>query len=300
MINSAWNTKPGIHDNIPNAVYHADRICASRSWIKTLIEKTPLHLKHEIEGPPEPRKQHFEIGSAFHTMLLEPDKWRDDVIVLPELNLRLKKDRELRDSFYFYYPDKTIITPDQYFTAQRMYDSVMMHPRARKLFEMDFTPERTIVWRDTQELRDSIQEYSNEDIPPATDLLCKCRPDAMLDVNETNWWIDIKTSRNAHPYWFARDAEKFGYGLQPPYYMDGGIFHGIRPDHFIFIVTETEPPYATAVYRVADTVVEEGRMQYMKQLAILRECVTSGIWPGYKTDLIELDLPYWFYKETAT
>ena len=72
---------PGIYDNLPADDYHADEAIGHSDCV-TLMDECPAHWLYKSTHPESPKRE-FDIGTACHTMLLEPDQFADKFMVLP-------------------------------------------------------------------------------------------------------------------------------------------------------------------------------------------------------------------------
>ena len=72
----------GWHKDLTNEQYHGSSGYSS-SQIKTLAKQTPAHLKQKMS---EPHKQTeaMLLGSIVHKIVLEPDDFADEFIIMPE------------------------------------------------------------------------------------------------------------------------------------------------------------------------------------------------------------------------
>ena len=267
----------GIHSGITNVRYHADRTCVSKSWIDKAA-KSPLHLRHYLDAPPMEPTPAMVLGSLTHTRTLEPDKTFLEFAVAPKVDRRTKAGKAEHAEFLEMSEGKTVVTEEQFHLASAMARSVKSHPVARGLLTNGIA-ESSVVWHDK-----------------LSGLLCKCRPDYMhaTDTALGTTVIDLKTTKDASPRAFAKAIANFRYHVQSAFYLDGvSAATGVDMDAFLFVAVENEPPHAVAVYAADDMMVEIGRDEYRRDLAVIAECQASGQWPGYADEITELSLPAW-------
>jgi hypothetical protein len=105
------------------------------------------------------------------------------------------------------------------------------------------------------------------------ELLCKCRPDAIIDG--CVW--DLKTTRRLANKFFW-DIKDYRYDIQAVWYLRGVQQH-IPVCGFRFLVVELEPPYDWMVYELDDT--EQAERDVDNALELYRLCRETDIWPGY-------------------
>lgn len=118
---------------------------------------------------------------------------------------------------------------------------------------------------------------------------------------------DLKTTRDASPEGFAREAARLGYDAQAALYSDGyskavGLTEpesSIAHLPYYWIAVESEPPHPVCVYRCTRQLIELGREKYRDLLQRLHACgeaETRGeadAWPGYATAPMDLEFPHW-------
>ena len=92
---------------------------------------------------------------------------------------------------------------------------------------------------------------------------------------------DIKTTTNVNPEPFARTCKKYRYYVQSAFYLNGFREVGFEVDDFLFIAIEKKPPYPIAIYRLAGDARSIGMTEYHNDLAVYRDCLDSGYWPGH-------------------
>lgn len=98
---------------------------------------------------------------------------------------------------------------------------------------------------------------------------------------------DLKTTQNASPRSFSRDAQKYGYAVQAAFYVD--MWNAAHPSpadsrsDFGHVVVESFHPfeYRTPPPLLSQRFLGVGRALYQKALAIYCKAICSGDWPGY-------------------
>lgn len=93
---------------------------------------------------------------------------------------------------------------------------------------------------------------------------------------------DLKSTRNAEPRRFARDAFQFGYHVAAAWYMD--LFcaaTGEDRTDFVHVVQESFPPYEPRMPIMSAQFVNLGRLVYQDTLALYCRCLANNYWPSY-------------------
>lgn len=217
-----------------------------------------------------PDSDAFRQGRAAHTAILEPDRFLRDY-ALWEGGRRDKRIKEYAD-FLEVNAGKTILTVEQYDTANRMRDAVSDHAVAYPLLSEKGRNELTLKWQH-----------------PGTGIACKGRVDRL-----SSNLIDIKSSRDISPRMFSQSAGRYGYHFQLAFYRDGVIVIEGRAPPVKIVAVQNCPPYDVVCYDVPEEVLARGNEQIEKALERLQRCTDSGAWPGVAPDLeVPLALPSW-------
>lgn len=254
-------------------MYHADTSRIGKSGLD-LIAEAPAKYYAKYLDPNRKKEEPTEaliIGSAFHCLTLEPELFPTLYVVSEKFSGEGSKAR--RKEFLEANANKKPISIDDYNRISRMRDAVMNHP-ACKLILTGGIVEKRIDWQD-----------------PATDALCKAKPDYY--ATEHNFIVDLKSTEDASEQGFMRSAYTHRYHVQAPWYLDGAILNGMNPQGFLFIAVEKEPPYLVNVFSVTDQMFSHGRQIYHRDLTTYMDCVMSGRWPGYSPDTKPLGMPQW-------
>lgn len=104
--------------------------------------------------------------------------------------------------------------------------------------------------------------------------------------------VDLKTTRNAQPEWFAREALFRSYHAQLAWYRQGLVLSGAQPPGLVYIVAvETSPPYPVVVRPLTERAMEQGERLCRLWMERLLSCEATNEWPGYVQSAVELDVP---------
>ena len=259
-----------------NAAYHAHP-AVSKSHLD-LIARSPLHYWARYLDPdrkPVEPTPAMRLGTALHTHVLELDRWDQEIAVAPACDRRTKAGKEAYAAFQDAAAGKTVISADDAEQVQAMARAVFRHPGAAMLLGLPGKAETTHMWTDAT--------YGVE---------CKCRPDWLTD--DGSIVVDLKTTKDASPRGFRRSIGDFRYQVQAAWYLHGlEQATGRRPDQFVFICVEKEPPYACAVYAADAEMIERGHQQAMADLGELAACRAADRWPSYSDQIETIGLPGW-------
>src|SRR5690606_28335140 len=160
-------------------------------------------------------------------------------------------------------------------------EAVHSHPTASKLLRgAEF--ELSAVWEDK--------------VPGYTPFLSKGRFDIVN--RRLRLLADLKTTTDASPRSFRRDIYRYFYYGQAGHYLSGARALGIDVDAFLIIAVEKKPPYGVAVYSLKGEALVAAIDELNTLKAIYAECMETGHWPSYSTEIEEITLPGWPFYES--
>lgn len=267
----------GLHDDIPAGCYHRG-MGISKSGLD-LIRRSPalFDLAREVPRPSSPAQA---LGTAVHTLVLEPSRAMDDVI--PDAFGTSRSRDALAWRAEQAAAGRTVLTqgedtdpwsPSPWRAAWSARNAVLAHPMAKALLGTG-RAEVSGYWTD-----------------PDFGVLCRLRADWLDEAHQVV--VDLKTTRDAGMDAFARSAIEYRYHVQAAFYWDGLAACGWTPQAFVWVVVETQPPYGVALYSVKPEDLELGRVLYRQDLRTYHECLREGRWPAYPEEIRELELPAW-------
>ena len=245
-----------------NAEYHGYREAISKSRLANM-SVCPAYFKWCEDNPTEPSDD-MVIGSAFHKIVLEPETFDDEFVVMPNFDRRTKEGKLKYAEFVEQSEGKTVITQEQYDTICGMRDSIMSNPYARKLINGNI--EQSMYW--TDEL---------------TKVECKCRPDVWRKVADRVVITDLKSTKSVMPNDFMRDVVKYHYDLQTAMYREGVSKNLNMPKDnidFVFIAVEKKTPYLLNIMQADTYVIQKGEADFREFIGTYAECKEKNLWYG--------------------
>ena len=258
-------------EDMSNEEYHARRAVGSSS-VKTVASKSLAHWKGQVR-----KESHaFDLGSAVHAMLLEPEKQL--VIRGPETR-RGKAWTEPKDEADTL--GKILLTEADYDLANNMADACMNNNMANHLLTNP----------------DLLAEASFFATDPDIDIELKTRPDGLL--REAGIVLDIKTCQDASPRGFDRAVRTFGYDIQAAFYMHVLRLNKVRVDNFIFICVEKDAPHVTACYELSEMYLRHAHNRMMATLVDIKQAQDNDEYGTNWPDLGTIHLPAWMDSEEA-
>lgn len=257
----------GVH-NISNEQYHeAEGISRSKLL---LFDKSPYHFWYEVySGLAKKRASTcaMDFGSAFHTMLLEPELFGQHFCVAPKMDRRTSKGKQDYSLFTQENCNKTILTDEQYEKAWTMSNHLKQNDVVSMLLS-GAVFEQSIFWTD-----------------PETGLQFKARP----DIWSSKMIVDLKTSSDTSLNAFTWSALNYGYYLQAGMAFEACRSIGKPLDMFVILAVEKDAPFVPSVFILDQKALEFGIDQFNVYKKRLRRCLDCNQWDGYKVQ--ELSVP---------
>lgn len=252
-----------------------DRVALSATGVKRLLPpSTPAHYRWAKDHPSEPTDE-MMLGIVVHTLVfgvgrqpeLAPARWQSDKDKAAVAAIRERGLIPLR--------------PDDWDRAHRMAEAVLTHPDAGMLLDSEAgIPERGIFWRDE-----------------ATGVECK----ALIDWSFRSrlGLLYLKTGASAAPEDQPRTIGKFGYQLQAKHELEGAEALRLVSEgaDFILVFVESKPPHFVSVSRLDWRDLDRAGELCLRAREIYRDCMESGIWPGYPTGINTISLPEWVWRQ---
>jgi hypothetical protein len=220
------------------------------------FEESAQHYVRYREGDREQTKDMI-IGSAFHTLTLEADKFLEQYYVIDDTDIiaeiggakptatKAYKEWKQQQEGFAEINDRVVIIKDDYDLIQRMRDAVLSHPEAREILNACTEFEKAVEW-------------TNQEGLPMRGFLDGFGPDI---------FVDLKSTRNPKPYAFQRDFFNMSYDAQYAIYSEAldELFNPVKYRKVIAI-GKTEP-LGVSVHNVSEEVVKLGDEKYYKWVA---------------------------------
>jgi len=279
---------------MPSDEYHLHSF-TSASQLKKIASTSLAHFKFEQENPKEPTAAMI-FGSAYHTLILEPEKFNLEYFTLdldlmphPEKDFRNTENKQWKESEMAKNEGKIFLSNEDYLTLHEMKSALEKYPNFTFLLKNGVAEESYFATIGGQGVR--------------------VRPDYVSKFGI----VDLKTCTDASPESFGRDAAKLKYLIQSALYSDvvnatiahetitnGEYYDGNRLP-FFFLAQEKTAPYVPQMYRVPDYLNDAGRAQYQDVLKALFTAQTTDVWSAYEgieenDGIRDLNYPIWALK----
>jgi hypothetical protein len=231
------------------------------------LGRSPAHYRHNLFHERKDTDA-MKRGRALSIAVFEPDEYRRQVAIW-DGGRRSGKEWE---AFRKANPGRELLKVEEEALVQSMATAVRNHPMAAK-YVTGGRGEQTVLWTDKESGFD-----------------CKARLDFIANAGAL---VDLKSSRDASPSGFGRQAWNLCYHAQAAFYSDAYFAVTGERLPFVLAAVEAEAPHVVQVYRVPERVLELGRDYYRGLLVRLKDCRAEASWPGYAEQELELELPRW-------
>jgi hypothetical protein len=264
--------KPGFYPSIPFDEYRAWS-ALNNSTMKAAYGRAAIHAYAAMTRSSEPSAA-MEMGTAIHCAVLEPSRYEADRRILPEINKKSSVERGERAYLIESEPSAIWIEKDDADAIEIMRSNIRQYGLARKISGSKGERELSIRWDD-------------DGVP------CRARLDKLCPSVAI---VDLKSTRDAAPESFERDAVKLGYHRQGAWYVDGwkAITGEVLP--YIILAIETSYPFAVNCFVLDADLIECGRRENAETFAMVAPCWKSGVWTGYPEKLNTLMAPTWLSR----
>jgi hypothetical protein len=256
----------GLHADLSNEAYHADKTSLSSSGARKLLPPScPAKFRYEQDHPQPPTKT-FDYGNAAHKEVLgdgpelvvvDADKWNTDAIRAEVAAIRADGGIPLKQHEF-----------DQ---IQAMAAAIRKHELAAALLDpASGAPEQSGFW-----------------IDGPTGIRRRVRFDWLPAPRSGRLIIpDYKTADDASDDAFQKAIAKYGYNMQASWYEEAAqaLDLGGEDTELLFIVQEKKPPYLVNVIGLDFYAREIGRAKNRAAIEKFAECTATGHWPGYSDD----------------
>lgn len=252
----------------------------SRSQLWRLHEGSPEKFKYAEEHPEDPTPA-LVFGQMVHKLVLEPETFADEFVIMPEVDRRTKDGKAIWQEFLDGACDKTPIKGSDYDTALAMKNALMEHDLIKKL--LSGKHEVPVFW---------VDELTGE--------ICKARLDCFTPLSDQVLIVDYKSTNDASTEEFIRSAIRYGYDFQAAFYSEAVKQTMQKDATFIFIAQEKDPPFAVNVLAADPLLIQRGYDIFRELIGIYHECKVSGNWYGYlgvENQINVLGLPAYLAKE---
>lgn len=286
-------TKAGTYAGVEIDRYHRDTtlfdgFSISSSGLRTLLQR-PLEYWWTSPYNPEAAERYtspsLEFGKAAHMLLLGEQGFAERYVKRPETyetdkgewkpwsgNSKVCKEW-LADQAK---AGKTVITETEITHIRNMADALSCN-EAIRLGILNGRIERSIFYRDH-------------------DIWLKARPDAI--PADSGDFVDLKTAASVDDESLSRAIFSNGYHVQAGFMRKvvRAVLGADAFTSFTFVFVEKTAPYDVRVMQLKDSDIDRGEAIADRGLALLRQCIERGRWPGFDgfdQQMSFIEMPAW-------
>ncbi|WP_234435910.1 PD-(D/E)XK nuclease-like domain-containing protein [Streptomyces sp. NRRL S-813] len=253
----------GLHTELSNEAYHADKTSLSSSGARKILPPScPAKFRYEQDNP-QPATKTFDYGNAAHKLVLgngpalevvpgarwDTGKAKAHIAEIRERGGIPLKDHEMQ-------------------MVKDMAAAIRQHPLAAALLDPAYgAPEQSGFW-----------------IDEPTGIRRRVRFDWLPSIQSGRLIIpDYKTATDASEDAMQKDIAKYGYNCQAAWYEEAAQALGLggADAEMLLIVQEKKPPYLINVIGIEFFSREIGRAKNRVAIETFAECTSTGYWPGY-------------------
>lgn len=249
-----------------NADYHAYEGISNSGL--SLVARSPAHYAYR-SGYQETRA--MDIGTAFHTALLEPERYAAEYMTVRGINDRRKSEYQQAKKIY---GDHATLTDNEGASVDVMVESVRNNPDANAVLSEPGHAELSAFVQD-----------------PETGILLRCRFDWITDTHRV---IDVKKTQDSRQRAFSRSVFAYRYYVQEAMYRHVfELIMGAQLESYQFLAIEEQPPCANVLYTLDDMAIMKGHQEYREALLAYAEAEKTNHWPAYGLHSDICSLPDW-------
>ncbi|MFJ7999037.1 PD-(D/E)XK nuclease-like domain-containing protein [Streptomyces sp. NPDC096310] len=263
----------GIHADLSNADYHADKTSLSSSGARKLLApSTPAHFRYEQDNPPASTKT-FDYGNAAHKLVLGNGP---ELVVIDHA----RWDTKAAKAEVLEARERGAIPLKQHEMdmVNGMANAIRRHPLAAALLDPAYgAPEQSGFW-----------------IDGPTGIRRRVRFDWLPSIQSGRLIIpDYKTAADASNRAMEKDIEKYGYNMQADWYEEAARALALGGDdaELLLVVQEKKPPYLINVIGIEFGSRIIGGAKNRAAIETFAHCMNTGHWHGYGDEPNYLALP---------
>lgn len=258
---------------------------------KSSLDKINKSVDHYFMEP-DAETPAMRVGSAFHAIILEPDKFEETYLCGPQdCDRRTAAGKKAWKDLEEANPKKIILSVNDWDMIHYMMESVSHHGLASEMLNLnEGAAEETIMWNDPElgTLMKGRTDFRNFGMKAVIDL--KSTQDASQDKLEKDLW-----------------SSDLRYHLQAAIYTDG--IRTILDDkrwEFYFVYVEKKPPYAVQVVHLPLKALDIGRIQYRENIIDLLKWLDrattalkkgEGLFSSFEEKVLEFNPPAWLVQK---
>lgn len=235
-----------------------------------MVERSPAHYAQRSAFK---QTRHMEIGTAFHTAILEPERYAEEYATAKSDDRRHTGYKELA----YHYGGECTLTKSEGYKVDVMMRSVRRNPYATEVLDSP----------GYAELAGFVED-------PETGVLMRCKFDWITEGARA---LDVKKTQDCRPHAFSKSIYQYRYHCQEAMYTH--IFRlitGYDLHDYQFLAIEENPPCECVMYTLDTLSKAHGYDQYREALWRYAKAAHNDEWEGYGVDKDIIGLPEWVLR----
>jgi exodeoxyribonuclease VIII len=120
---------------------------------------------------------------------------------------------------------------------------------------------------------------------------------------EAGFFVDLKTTKEAHPSGFGREAGQYAYHIQMAWYKKIAELEYNRTFEVFIVAQERTAPYNSGLYKVSEAMLNKGEYELNNLLELAAHVKATGELSSYevfssnKYGVLPLDIPNYYVNE---
>lgn len=272
-----------IEKQLPFEKYLESKALGSGAFVA--LNRSAKTFKILTETGKEPTDA-LRFGSLAHMAILEPEKFKRNLVVEPKFDRRTKLGKLEYAEFVSLLPkDALIVSEEQAGDLIGMIDSIKSNPKASDLLRRG-DPEVSVFTKlDDVDVRARF-DFLVEDVSPT-------------GKRQGIYIVDLKTTQDASRIAFNKSLLRYKYWIQAGLYTQIAEQAFDCPVIFVFLAIEKKPPYECGLYVADDSVIDCGKAAVKRGLKLYKECLEKNEWPGFGQSFQNLSMPDSIMNEYA-
>lgn len=256
---------PGMYLGVPEEEYH--KYPAASNSTLFLLEQNPGNVPWSKRAPQIETDAATDLGSLVHMLALQPELFSSTYVVAPIFDRRSNKGKAEAAAFEWQVQQSGLIVIEESMKrkADNMVASMMAHPEFHRILTAaDLKTEVSILWIDEQ-----------------TGVLCKCRCDTLVPINDHAIVMDLKTTAKIDDVKYS--IRDYDYAQQQVHYTEGLKANGAAFVHWYFgFVSSTVQlkRYPVRFIQLRGETVEEAELKQRKRLRDFAYALKNNDWYG--------------------
>jgi hypothetical protein len=268
--------------DLSSEAYHASEGSHSSSQLKDMLADEELfHAKYIAKTIPREEFSAFDVGTYFHTGLLEPEKLSTEIVVF---NGKIRRGAHW-ERFKADNVGKTIVSQPQVDAAERLIASVKNSPVAMAYIE-DGSPEVSLfvdlivrdgeifsIYSQKKMTRNGWVDFTLKPLKKDIKLTLKVRADILGD----KYVFDLKsTTGNAKDQRAMEEKIRYyNYDLSASLYLDIFSLLSLEPYSWFIWTFASKDFFNTKTYAASPENIMVGRAKWMKAVLKLAEAIRA-------------------------